>query len=34
MPMVHAAVDCLSAEDLVEITWKGQSLETRARATP
>ena len=34
MPMVHAAVDCLSAEDLVEITWKSQSLETRARATP
>ena len=30
MPMVHAAVDHLLAEDRVEISWKGQSLENRA----
>ena len=29
MPMVHAAIDCLLAEDRVEISWKGQSLENR-----
>lgn len=30
MPSVHAAVDCLLSEKLVEIRWKGQSLEDRA----
>lgn len=30
MPTVHAAVDRLLAERLVEISWKGQRLTNRA----
>lgn len=30
MPAVHAAVDALVAEGLVELRWKGELLATRA----
>ena len=30
MPLVHAAVDRLLAEGFVRLSWKGESLATRA----
>ena len=30
MPSIHAAVDCLLAEKLVAISWKGGTLDDRA----
>jgi hypothetical protein len=30
MPLVHAAIDELVAEGRVRLSWKGQSLSTRA----
>lgn len=30
MPVVHAAIDQLTAEGVVQLSWKGKALETRA----
>lgn len=30
MPIVHAAIDQLVAEDIVRLSWKGDALATRA----
>lgn len=29
MPIVHAAVDSLLAENIVQVSWKGEALSTR-----
>ncbi len=29
MPTVHAAIDCMVAEELIRLSWKGTAMEVR-----